>query len=41
LFHTQGRWHDVTTYSAVEHRWREQASPVELAILRGAVLSRS
>ncbi|MCX2948051.1 GNAT family N-acetyltransferase [Lentzea sp. NEAU-D7] len=41
LFRTQGRWHDVTTYAAVAHRWREQASPLELAIMRGAVLSRS
>jgi len=41
LFHTQGRWHDVTTYAAVAGRWREQASPLELAIAEGAVLSRS
>jgi [ribosomal protein S5]-alanine N-acetyltransferase len=33
LFHTAGRWHDVTTYAAVSHRWRHTATPAERAIL--------
>jgi RimJ/RimL family protein N-acetyltransferase len=35
LFHTAGRWHDVTTYAAVSHHWRHTASPTEQAILDG------
>lgn len=35
LFHTSGRWHDVTTYAAVDHRWRCTASPAESSILAG------
>jgi [ribosomal protein S5]-alanine N-acetyltransferase len=37
LFHTAGRWHDVTTYAALDHRWRHTASPAERAILDGAI----
>lgn len=33
LFRTSGRWHDVTTYAAVDHRWRPTASPEESEIL--------
>ncbi|GGZ82205.1 GNAT family protein [Streptomyces subrutilus] len=36
LFHTQGRWHDVTTYATVAPEWKRQASTTELAILDGA-----
>ncbi|MFF4322819.1 GNAT family N-acetyltransferase [Streptomyces sp. NPDC001568] len=36
LFHTQGCWHDVTTYAAVAPEWKCQATPGELAILDGA-----
>ncbi|MGY0017490.1 GNAT family N-acetyltransferase [Streptomyces sp. cg35] len=35
LFHTQGAWHDVTTYAAVAHEWIPQAGPAERAILDG------
>jgi [ribosomal protein S5]-alanine N-acetyltransferase len=37
LFHTAGRWHDVTTYVALNHRWRHTASPTERAILDGMI----
>jgi hypothetical protein len=33
LFHTQGRWHDVTTYVALVPRWRLTATDAEIAIL--------
>lgn len=33
LFHTQNRWHDVTTYSALAPRWRASADEIEQAIL--------
>jgi RimJ/RimL family protein N-acetyltransferase len=33
LFHTAGRWHDVTTYAALSHQWRLTASAGERAIL--------
>lgn len=36
LFHTQGCWHDVTTYAAVAPEWKRQAGTAELAILDGA-----
>jgi ribosomal-protein-alanine N-acetyltransferase len=36
LFRTSGRWHDVTTYAAVDHRWRRTATPAESSILDGA-----
>lgn len=35
LFHTQGCWHDVTTYAAVASEWKLQATDSELAILDG------
>lgn len=35
LFRTSGRWHDVTTYAAVDHRWRSTASLAESSILEG------
>jgi ribosomal-protein-alanine N-acetyltransferase len=35
LFHTAGRWHDVTTYAALNHQWRHTASTTERAILDG------
>ncbi|MFI7006454.1 GNAT family N-acetyltransferase [Streptomyces sp. NPDC050145] len=38
LFHTQGRWHDVTTYAALAPTWTRQATPAEQAILRGTVI---
>ncbi|GAA4030715.1 hypothetical protein GCM10022247_64750 [Allokutzneria multivorans] len=37
LFQTQGRWHDVTTYAALSAKWRESASPREVAMLDGFV----
>ncbi|MEU9419821.1 GNAT family protein [Streptomyces sp. NPDC048272] len=36
LFHTQGCWHDVTTYATVAPEWKRQAGTTELAILDGA-----
>jgi [ribosomal protein S5]-alanine N-acetyltransferase len=33
LFRTQGRWHDVTTYSALAHEWRATADEYEQAIV--------
>ncbi|KIF68885.1 hypothetical protein HY68_10185 [Streptomyces sp. AcH 505] len=33
LFHTQGCWHDVTTYATVAPDWKLQATETELAIL--------
>ncbi|MEV7325302.1 GNAT family protein [Streptomyces sp. NPDC093970] len=33
LFHTQGRWHDVTTYAALAPEWRRSATPAERAVL--------
>ncbi|MER7513398.1 GNAT family protein [Streptomyces lavendulae] len=36
LFHTQGCWHDVTTYATVAPEWKRQATARELAILDGA-----
>ena len=36
LFRTSGRWHDVTTYAAVDHRWRHTASLAESSILDSA-----
>ncbi|MFD9380441.1 GNAT family N-acetyltransferase [Streptomyces sp. NPDC059999] len=36
LFHTQGCWHDVTTYATVAPEWKHQAGTTELAILDGA-----
>ncbi|WP_199547571.1 GNAT family N-acetyltransferase [Streptomyces sp. N35] len=35
LFHTQGHWHDVTTYAALAPEWTEQATAAERAILHG------
>ncbi|MEU9005096.1 GNAT family protein [Streptomyces sp. NPDC048551] len=35
LFHTQGCWHDVTTYATVAPEWKRQATPRELALLDG------
>ncbi|WP_338693075.1 GNAT family protein [Streptomyces sp. Q6] len=35
LFHTQGAWHDVTTYAALAHEWIPQASRAERAVLNG------
>ncbi|MGR3867086.1 GNAT family N-acetyltransferase [Streptomyces graminifolii] len=35
LFHTQGCWHDVTTYATVAPDWKRQATPRELALLDG------
>jgi [ribosomal protein S5]-alanine N-acetyltransferase len=35
LFHTAGRWHDVTTYAALNHHWRHTASAAEGTILDG------
>ncbi|WP_331760301.1 GNAT family N-acetyltransferase (plasmid) [Streptomyces sp. NBC_01471] len=35
LFHTQGTWHDVTTYAAVSPEWITQASAAERRILGG------
>ncbi|HTI21309.1 MAG TPA: GNAT family protein [Kutzneria sp.] len=35
LFRTRGQWHDVTTYAALAHRWRDVATPHELAIMDG------
>ncbi|MEU9394519.1 GNAT family protein [Streptomyces sp. NPDC048324] len=35
LFHTQGLWHDVTTYAALAHEWRRSATPAEQAVLTG------
>lgn len=32
LFHTQGAWHDVTTYSALAHEWLPHMSPAERGI---------
>ncbi|MCK8678473.1 GNAT family N-acetyltransferase [Streptomyces lichenis] len=36
LFHTQGRWHDISTYAALAPEWRLTATPAELRILDGA-----
>ncbi|RII17745.1 hypothetical protein DSC45_12655 [Streptomyces sp. YIM 130001] len=36
LFHTQGHWHDVTTYAALAPEWAAQATCAERAILQGA-----
>ncbi|MFJ9060017.1 GNAT family N-acetyltransferase [Streptomyces sp. NPDC102409] len=36
LFHTQGSWHDVTTYATVAPEWKRQATDSELAVLDGA-----
>jgi RimJ/RimL family protein N-acetyltransferase len=38
LFHTQGQWHDVTTYAALAPTWTRHATPAEQAILRGAAI---
>ncbi|MEV5607536.1 GNAT family protein [Streptomyces sp. NPDC052225] len=35
LFHTQGAWHDVTTYAALAHEWIPTASRAERAVLDG------
>jgi RimJ/RimL family protein N-acetyltransferase len=40
LFHTSGRWHDVTTYAALHYQWRQTASTTEQAILHGAGVAR-
>ncbi|MGY0492109.1 GNAT family N-acetyltransferase [Streptomyces sp. WG-D5] len=36
LFHTQGTWHDVTTYAALAPEWIPQATPAERAVLDAA-----
>jgi RimJ/RimL family protein N-acetyltransferase len=36
LFRTQGRWHDVTTYTATVDRWLTAATPLERAIVTGS-----
>ena len=33
LFQTAGRWHDVTTYAALDHVWRRTAGDAERAVL--------
>lgn len=38
LFHTQGTWHDVTTYATVAPDWTPQASAAEQAILDNPAL---
>ncbi|MEV3859820.1 GNAT family protein [Streptomyces sp. NPDC050095] len=37
LFHTQGHWHDVTTYAALAPAWTARATAAERAILVGHV----
>ena len=39
LFQTADRWHDVTTYAALNHLWRQTASAAENAILDGTATS--
>lgn len=36
LFRTQGRWHDVTSYTATVDRWLTAATPLERAIVTGS-----
>ncbi|MET9493410.1 GNAT family protein [Streptomyces sp. NPDC006552] len=35
LFHTQGAWHDVTTYAALAPEWIPAATAAERAVLEG------